>query len=89
MAGATRSQVAVWSFKPPVSANVTAINAALDASNTSIQWGSRGSNGGGAVDKNAASAFLARSRLLELSQVSIELHQASVFSILSLYFSSW
>ncbi|KAL5971185.1 Ribosome biogenesi protein BOP1 [Taenia solium] len=39
--GAMRSQVAVWNFKPPVSANVTAINAALDASNTSVQWGSR------------------------------------------------
>ncbi|KAL5110223.1 Ribosome biogenesi protein bop1 [Taenia crassiceps] len=77
-AGTMCSQVAVWSFKPPILANVTAINAAFDASNTAIQWGPRVINGGGTADKHATSAFLVRSRSLELSRVSIELHQKCI-----------
>ncbi|VDM30954.1 unnamed protein product [Hydatigera taeniaeformis] len=73
---AMRNQVAMWSFKPPAPANVTTINAAFDASKTTIRWGSRGTNDGGAAGRCATSTFLERSRLLELSRVSIELHQA-------------
>ncbi|EUB61924.1 Ribosome biogenesis protein bop1 [Echinococcus granulosus] len=80
-AGAMHGQVAVWSFKPPVLANVTAINATFDVSNTSIQWGSSDSNCGGIAGKHATrGTFLTRSLLLELSRVSIELHQAGVSS---------
>lgn len=76
-----RDQIAVWNFKVASRVNVAIRSAAADASAFSIQWGKQSND-----TATNRSEFTARSRTLELSRVSIELHQVSISTfLLSVY----
>uniref|UniRef100_A0A5K3EN27 BOP1NT domain-containing protein n=1 Tax=Mesocestoides corti TaxID=53468 RepID=A0A5K3EN27_MESCO len=69
-----RSQIAVWSFKASSGENATRIlRNASTSTDFPIEWHSRN-----VIKKSTKTAALARSRTLELSRISIELHQPCI-----------
>lgn len=71
---AMRGQVAVWSFKSTTQANAATKSAAADANAFSVHFGKHS-----AEATSNRTEFSARCKNLELSRVSIELHQVSFF----------